>query len=269
MWRYYLDDKKIEEAISNRMRYQDSEKVASQLLKSLGYEQEIMVRTNFDDLIFTSGSMDETFSSNEIQLAENVGNVFSSRCKDMFDFYLIDIDEEHYTDETYIGAIIKIINKAFKGNNFIIFQNENKLMFASRYISRFPGRDYHFTYWISDVSRIKDFSSYSVCKKNSRYSYTVYMSIVVQLSIFRHRWWSDVKEEAEELNFNFIKLTRELSYIVSRQFDSFELLDKAIQASEFIKTDAKMQEYAEEIDNEEDDRLNEDSDILYELLREY
>ena len=91
MWRYYLDDKKIEEAISNRMRYQDSEKVASQLLKSLGYEQEIMVRTNFGDLIFTSGSMDETFSSNEIQLVENVGNVFSSRCKDMFDFYLIDI----------------------------------------------------------------------------------------------------------------------------------------------------------------------------------
>ena len=42
-----------------------------------------------------------------------------------------------------------------------------------------------------------------------------------------------------------------------------------MQASEFIKTDAKMQEYAEEIDNEEDDRLNEDSDILYELLREY
>lgn len=94
------------------------------------------------------------------------------------------------------------------------------------------------------------------------------MSIVVQLSIFRHRWWSDIKEEAEELNFNFIKLTRELSYIVSRQFDSFELLDKAMQASEFIKTDAKMQEYAEEIDNEEDDGLDEDSDILYELLRE-
>ena len=71
--------------------------------------------------------------------------------------------EEHYTDERYIGAIVKIINKAFKGNNIIIFQNENKLMFASRYISRFPGRDYHFTYWISDISRIKDFSSYSIC----------------------------------------------------------------------------------------------------------
>lgn len=135
MWRYYLDDRKIEEAISNRMRYQDSEKVASQLLKSLGYEQEVMIKTKFDDLIFTSGSMDETFSSKEIYLAENMGNVFSSRGKDMFDFYLVDIDEEHYTDERYIGAIVKIINKAFKGNNIIIFQNENKLMFASRYIS--------------------------------------------------------------------------------------------------------------------------------------
>lgn len=99
MWRYYLDDRKIEEAISNRMRYQDSEKVASQLLKSLGYEQEVMIKTKFDDLIFTSGSMDETFSSKEIYLAENMGNVFSSRGKDMFDFYLVDIDEEHYTDE--------------------------------------------------------------------------------------------------------------------------------------------------------------------------
>lgn len=268
MWRYYLDDRKIEEAISNRMRYQDSEKVASLLLKSLGYEQEIMVRTKFADLIFASGAFDEIFTSKEIQLAENIGDMFSSRGKDMFDFYLIDIDEEHYIDERYIGAIVKIINKAFKGNNIIIFQNENKLMFASRYLSRFPGRDYHFTYWISDISRIKDFSSYSICKRNSRYSYAMYMSIVVQLSIFRHRWWSDVKEEAEELNFNFIKLTRELSYIVSREFDSFELLDKAMQTSEFIKTDPKMQEYEEDLDNEEDDGLNEDSDILYGLLRE-
>lgn len=268
MWRYYLDDKEIEGAISNRMRYQDSEKAASLLLKSLGYEQETMAKTKFDELIFTSGFIDEIFSSKEIHLAETVGNVFSSRGKDIFDFYLIDIDEEHYTDERYIGAIVKIINKAFKGNNIVIFQCENKLMFASRYISRFPGRDYHFTYWISDVSKIRGFSSYNVCKKNSRYSYAVYMSIVVQLSIFRHRWWSDAKEEAAMLNFNFIELTRELSYIVSRQFDSFELLDKAMQASNFIKTDTKMQEYVEDIINEEDDGLNEDSDILDELLRE-
>ena len=40
MWRYYLDDRKIEEEISNMMRYQESEKVSSQLLKSLVYDKD-------------------------------------------------------------------------------------------------------------------------------------------------------------------------------------------------------------------------------------
>lgn len=93
--------------------------------------------------------------------------------------------------------------------------------------------------------------------------------MVCQLSLFHHRWWSDIKEEADELDINFIKLTRELSFIVSRQFDSFELLDKAMQASEFISTDAKMREYREDNDSEDDEEeLYENADILYELLRE-
>lgn len=269
MWRYYLEDNKIKEAILARIKYQNSEKMASRLLSSLGYDQEIMTRTNFDDLIFTEGSMDETFSSEEIRLSEGIGDIFVSRGKDMFDFFLIDVNEEHQTDAKYIGSFVKIINKAFKGNNIIIFQNENKLMFGSRYVSRLQGRDYHFTYWISDVSTIKDFSSYNICKKNSKYSYALYMSMVCQLSLFHHRWWSDIKEEADELDINFIKLTRELSFIVSRQFDSFELLDKAMQASEFISTDAKMREYREDNDSEDDEEeLYENADILYELLRE-
>lgn len=269
MWRYYLEDNKIKEAILARMKYRNSEQIASKLLSSLGYDQEIMIRTKFDDLIFTEGSMDEIFSLEEIRLSEGIGDIFVSREKDMFDFFLMDVYEEHQTDVKYIGAIVKIINKAFKGNNIIIFQNDDKLMFGGRYISRFPGRDYHFTYWISDESKIKEFSSYNICKKNSKYSYVLYMSMVYQLSLFRYRWWSDIKEESDELDITFIKLTKELSFIVSRQFDSFELLDKAIQASEFINTDAKMQAYREDNDSGDDEEeLYENADILYALLRE-
>lgn len=69
MWRYYLEDNKIKEAILARMKYRNSEQIASKLLSSLGYDQEIMIRTKFDDLIFTEGSMDEIFSLEEIRLS--------------------------------------------------------------------------------------------------------------------------------------------------------------------------------------------------------
>ena len=269
MWKYYLDDTKIMQSISKRIDFAKSEQAATLLVASMGYTQEEMKQVLFENLIFTEGSMDETYSSEEIHFCEKIGNIFVSLKKDMFNFFLIDVDEEYQYEAQYLGTIVKIINKGFKGGNIIIFQCDNKIMFGSRYVSKFANRDFHFTYWISDTSKLRQFSSYNICRKNPKYSYALYMANVCNMSLFKHRWWSDVKEEAEELSINFISLSKSLSYIVSNLVDSFELLEKAMEATEFIKTDAKMKEYRDEMQEDEDEEeLYINSDILFEFLRE-
>lgn len=265
MWKYYLDEASITQAISTRIHFKKSTDAAMKLLISLGYDSECLKACKFDDLVFTSGSMDEMYSTDEIRFCEGVGDIFVSTGRDIFDFFILDIDEEFQYDAFYIGSIIKIINKAFKGRNIIIFQCKDSLLFGSRYISKVGGRDYHFTYWMCDVKKIRLFSSYNLCRKNQSHSYALYMINVVQMSVFKHKWWSDKNEEAVELDENFVTLSKELAYIVSKQIDSFDLLDKALRATEFIKTDKKMSEYRDDyiVDGQELD----DEDILHSILK--
>ena len=267
MWKYYLDESDIAKAISTRKQFNKSNDAAKKLLASLGYGNEYTKICRFDDLIFTSGSMDETYSTDEIRFCEKVGDIFVSSGRDIFDFFIIDIDEDTQYDAFYIGSIVKLINKAFKGRNIIVFQCNESLLFGSRYISKVNGRDYHFTYWISDVTKIGSFSSYNLCRKNQSYSYALYMAIVTQMSVFRRKYWkSEQNEDIVELEGNFVTLSKELSYIVSNQMDSFELLDKALQATEFIKTDEKMSEYRDDYDDNGQELL-EDEDILMKYLK--
>lgn len=269
MWKYYLDESNISRAISARMQFKKSVFVVNDFLTSLGFNNENVKSVNFDDLIFTNGSMDEMYSSNEIKFCETVGNIFVSMGNDIFDFFLIDVDENYQFDAHYIGTITKIINKAFKGENIIIFQCKDCIMFASRYISKFAGRDFYFTYWISDVSKIRMFSAYNICRKNQKYSYALYLAMVCQYAVFKHRRWSDKKEDAEELGVNYVSLSKSLSYIVSKQLDSFELLEKALKASEYIKNDSKMAEYrAGYEDGYEDTEMYDEEDLLLSILKE-
>ncbi len=267
MWIYYLDEYDIAKAISKRKQLNKSNDAAKGLLASLGYGNEDTKICRFDDLIFSSGSMNETYSTDEIRFCERVGDIFVSSGKDIFDFFIIDIDEDTQYDAFYIGSIVKLINKAFKGKNIIIFQCNESLLFGSRYISKVKGRDYHFTYWISDVTKIRSFSSFNLCRKNQSYSYALYMATVAQMSVFRRKYWKcEPNEDIVEFEGNYITLSRELSYILSNQIDSFELLAKALQATEFIKTDEKMSEYRDAFDDNGQELL-EDEDILMKLLK--
>lgn len=269
MWKYCLDDKTIQQCIANRVKYPNSELIATEFISSIGYNEEKMRNVFFEDMVFSEGSMDEVYSPAEIEICENVGRLFVSTGRDIFKFFLIDIDEDEQFDAEKIGSIIKIINKAFKGGNIIILQCKEKILFGSRYISKFAARDYHFTYWITDLNTVKQFASYNICKKNQKYSYAMYMAYVCQLSLFKHRWWSDVKEEAEGLSVSFVELSKSLSFIVSQQVDSFELLEKAIQTAEFVRTDSKMQEYREYITyDEEDFELYDETEVLLDYLKE-
>lgn len=269
MWKYYLDESNIGQAISARMQFNKSEYAVNDLLASLGYIHEKAKRVVFDDYIFTNGSMDEMYSTEEIKFCETVGNIFTSSGNDIFDFFIIDINESQKFDAHYIGAITKIINKAFKGENILIFQAEDSLLFASRYISKFYGRDFHFTYWMSDMTKIRMFSAYNICRKNQKYSYALYLAMVCQNALFKHRWWSDKKEDAEELGINFIKLAKDLAFIKSEQIDSFELLEKALQASEYIKTDKKMSEYRDGYEDDSDEEvMYEEEELLFSFLKE-
>ncbi len=266
MWKYYLDEAYIAQAISIRRHSKKSTNAAKKLLISLGYKNEVVRSCEFDDLIFTSGSMDEMYSTEEIKFCEEIGYIFVSTGRDIFDFFIIDVDEDEQYDAFYIGSIIKIINKAFKGRNIIIFQHKDSLLFGSRYISKISGRDYHFTYWMKDVTKIRAFSSYNLCKKSPSYSYTLFMSNVTQLSLFRNKYWNERNEEIVELKGNFITLSKELGYIVSKQIDSFELLDKALQATEFIKTGKKMSDYRDNFDDNRQELID-DEDLLFNYLK--
>lgn len=268
MWEYYLDESSISQAVSTREYLKKSNYATKRLLISLGYNNEYIKNSKFDDLIFTSGSMDETYSTEEIKFCESIGDIFVSIEKDIFDFFILDIDEEHRYDEFYIGSIIKIINKAFKGRNIIIFQCNDSIMFGSRYISKFVGRDFHFTYWMNDVSKIGMFASYNVCSNNPNYSYALFMSKVNQMSVFKNKYWNDRTKDEENVPFesSFIALSKALSYIVSRQIDSFDLLDKALQVTNYISTDKKMSEYRAAFYDDENEQEY-DEELLLNYLK--
>lgn len=267
MWDYCLNDKKIEECISNRIKFPNVERVATEMISSLGYDQEEMKLVSFEDMIFTEGSLDEVYTQAEIKICEEMGNIFVSTGKDIFNFFLMDIPESEQFDAVKIGSIIKIINKAFNGENIIIFQCQNQFLFGSRYVSTKKARDFHFTYWISKTDVLKSFASYNICKNNKKYSYAMYMAYVCQWSLFKHKWWSDIKEEAEDLKINFVDLSKKLAHISSRQVDSFEMLEKAILASEFIKNDSQLQSYRDDYEDEEYELYN-DTSVLLEYLKE-
>lgn len=269
MWKYYLDDSLIKKSISERIKFPHSETAATHFLTSIGYSQEKMRLISFENAIFTEGSMNEVYSKAEIHFCEEAGNIFISLGVDIFNFFLIDVDEEQQYDAEYIGTLIKLINKAHKGGNIIVLQCGKYFMFGSRYISKFVSRDFHFTYWISDIEILKRFASYNVCKKNQKYSYAVYMAYVCQLSLFSHKKWKEEKIDTDELQINFIELSKKLSYIMPNQVDSFELLENAIKASQFISTDAKLQGYREEVTyTDEDFELYDETDLLFKILKE-
>ena len=94
MWKYYLDEAYIAQAISARGHFKKSTDAAANLLISLGYENEVVRNCKFDDLIFTSGSMDEMYSTEEIKFCERIGDIFVSTGRDIFDFFIIDVDED-------------------------------------------------------------------------------------------------------------------------------------------------------------------------------
>lgn len=241
MWKYRVDLPKISEAISKRADYNESQYYANLLLNALGFTSEIVSRLIFEDLIYSKGDIEEVYTSAEMDIISSEGEIFFSIGKDIFNFFIIDIEEEYYANWYRFAGIIKIINKAFKGNNYILFQMKRRLMFGSRYYSFFAVRDFHMTYWIDDISTIEEFTAYSLCKQSAKYSYANFVACVRKNSIFKEKSWVDDDDKFDEmLECNFVEMSRDMAFISSKQIDTFDFMREAEEAGKHAAENGRM-----------------------------
>ena len=241
MWEYGVDLQTLSEAISKRALFTASQYYAELLLKELGFTMEIIKRSVFEDLIYSEGDFEEIYNSEEMEFISLQGEIFYSTGKDMFDFFIIDVSEEDYSNWYKLAGYIKIINKAFKGNNYILFQLGERLLFGSRYYSYFAVRDFHMTYWIDDINTISEFTATNLCKRNSRYTYANYISHVSINSIFKEKMW--VKNDEKYKNIvecNFVEMAKNMSFISSRQIDSFDFMRAAEEAGKYALENGRI-----------------------------
>lgn len=234
MWEYGVDLQKISDVISKRAIFVKSHYYAEMFLKELGYTSEKVSRSVFEDIIYTHGDSEEVYSSEEMDLISSEGKIFYSIGIDIFNFFILDVIEEDYSNWYRIAGITKIINKAFKGNNFIIFQMGNRLLFSSRYYSYFAVRDFHMTYWIDDINVIAEFTAYNLCKKNAKYTYANYVAHVSKNSVFKGKKWVRNDQQFEDqIEYNFVEMSKQLSFIASKQLDSFALMREAEEVGKY------------------------------------
>lgn len=267
MWKYCIDNKELIEAINGRIKNPLSVKYATDFLSCLGYSKETVKSYDLSDMVFSKGSLDEVYSKNEIELCENT-QVFASIPVGQLHFFLINISDEDKYDAYKIGSLIKIINKAIRGYNVVILQNQDSISFGSRYVGT---RDYHnfmFTYWMNSIEKILNYSAYNICRRDTKYSYALYMAYISQDSLFKHKFWDELFSwDNPRVELTFSVLSKQLSYITSKSVDSFEILEQAKRASEFILTD-KMERYREGMDDIEETDDIESSDLVFDVLRE-
>ena len=234
MWEYGVDLQKILDVIHKRAIFVKSPYYADMLLKELGFTSEMVKCSVFEDVIYTHGDFEEVYTSEEMNLISAEGDIFYSIGIDIFNFFIIDITEEDYSNWYRIAGITKIINKAFKGNNYIIFQMGGRLLFSSRYYSYFAVRDFHMTYWIDDINVIGDFTAYNLCKKNAKYTYANYIAYVSKNSVFKEKNWVRNDSQLEDqIEYNFVDMSKQLSFITSKQIDSFDFMRDAEEAGKY------------------------------------
>lgn len=241
MWEYGVDLQKISDVIHKRAIFVKSHYYAEMLLKELGFTSEKVKRSVFEDIIYTHGDFEEVYTSEEMNLISSEGKIFYSIGIDIFNFFIIDIAEEEYSNWYRIAGITKIINKAFKGNNFIIFQLGDRLLFSSRYYSYFAVRDFHMTYWIDDINVIGEFTAYNLCKKNAKYTYANYVAHVSKNSIFKEKnWVRDDSQFEDQIEYNFVEMSKQLSFIASKQIDSFDFMREAEEAGKYAEENGML-----------------------------
>lgn len=231
MWEYGVDLHRISEIISKRAIFQRSRYYAEALLKELGYDSEEVRCSSFEDLIYTEGDFEEVYNSEEMSVISSESELFYSIGIDILDFFIINVSEEDYSNWYRLAGVIKIINKAFKGNNIIIFQLGERLLFGSRYYSHFAVRDFHMTYWIDDLNTLSEFTAYNLCKKNEKYTYANYIAHVSKHSIFKEKSWIKNDKSFEDIvECNFVDMSKRMSFIASKRIDSFDFMRAAEEA---------------------------------------
>lgn len=260
MWKYGVDLQTISEAISKRADYKTSWYFTDLLLKELGFSSEIINRSVFEDLIYTKGDFEEVYTSEEMDIISSEGELFFSIGIDIFNFFIIDIEEEDYSNWYKFAGIIKIINKAFKGNNYILFQMGKRLMFGSRYYSSFAVRDFYMTFWIDDINIIGEFTAYSLCKQSAKYTYANYIAHVRKNSIFRERYWVKNDENYEEmLECNYVEMSKSMAFISSKQIDSFDFMREAEEAGKHaVENERSYADYSNSSINFEESDIDEE-----------
>ena len=232
MWKYGTDIRKLSEVIIKRSEFETFPYYTELLLKELGYTSEIIKRSVFEDLIYTEGDSEEVYTSEEMTIISSEGELFYSIGNGIFDFFVMDIPEEDYSNWYRIASIIKIINKAFKGNNYILFQMGERLMFGSRYFSKYANRDFHMTFWIDDINIIKEFTAYNICRKSKKYAYANYVAHVSKNSIFKRKRWINDEKYEDLLDYNYVEMSKRMAFIVSQKIDSFDFMKAAQEAGE-------------------------------------
>ena len=234
MWKYGVDLHRISENISKRAIFKKSQYYAETLLRELGYVSEEIKRSLFEDLIYTEGDFEEVYNSEEMSIISSESELFYSIGMDILNFFIIDVAEEDYSNWYRFAGVIKIINKAFKGSNIIIFQLGERLLFGSRYYSSFTVRDFHMTYWIDDVSIISEFTAYNLCRKNERYTYANYVAHVSKHSLFKEKSWIKNDRNFEDvIECNFVDMSKRMSFITSKKIDSFDFMRAAEEAGKY------------------------------------
>lgn len=273
MWEYGINEKNIIEVISKRALFPKSHYFAELLLKEMGYTSEKIKRSVFEDIIYTEGSADEIYTSEEMEIISSEGKIFYSHGIDIFNFFLIDVQKESYSDWYHIVGLIKIINKAFPQNNVIIFQMGERLLFGSRYYSYFEVRDFQMTYWLDDIGVVAEFSAYNLCKKSAKYSYANYVAHVSKNSVFKEKYWVKNDEEFEEqIELNFVEMSKEMSFISSKQIDSFDFVKQAEAAGKYVEANNALysNRYASGVDYDApdvDEELFDNPEMLLKYIK--
>ena len=273
MWKYRVDLSGISEAISKRADYNESQYLTNLLLKELGFTSEKVSRLLFEDLIYSKGDIEEVYTSAEMDIISSEEEIFFSIGKDIFNFFIIDIEEDYYANWYRFSGIIKIINKAFKGNNYILFQMKKRLMFGSRYYSSFVVRDFHMTYWIDDINIIEEFTAYNLCKQSAKYTYANFVAHVRKNSIFQEKYWVNDDEKLDEmLECNFVEMSRNMAFISSKQIDTFGFMREAEEAGKHAMENGRVYtEYSNQSidfdDSDIDEEMYDNPEMLLKFIK--